>query len=54
MIGVDRAKTILNEGGYAVENEGIRGVLNFLYKMASYQVEAEIYNNEEINDKYYE
>jgi hypothetical protein len=53
MIGVDRAKTILNEGGYAVENEEIRGVLNFLYKMASYQVETEIYN-EEINDNYYE
>lgn len=49
MIGVDRARTILNEGGYAVENEGIRGVLDFLYKMASYQVEAEMYN-EEIKD----
>jgi hypothetical protein len=53
MIGGDRAKTILNEGGYAVENEEISGVLNFLYKIASYQGEAEIYN-EEINDKYYE
>lgn len=39
----------MNEGGYAVENEGIRGVLDFLYKMASYQVEAEMYN-EEIKD----
>ena len=43
----------MNEGGYMVENEEIRSVLTFLYKMASYQVEAEIYN-EETNNNYYE
>lgn len=49
MVSVDRAKSILLSNDYEVGKDEVKDLLNFLYRIASYQVEVENNDDKLIN-----
>lgn len=41
MISIERCREILTSKGYMLDTEGIRQLRDFLYQIATYQIEAE-------------
>lgn len=52
MLNIETCRKILNDGGYELEisNEEVKGLRDFLYRMAQYQIDFECVeeNNNEV------